>query len=322
MMKNSCPEDIAKFLPLCDDTSASTVCPALDAISLIAEENYGSCQFALSTIRKLLNHPRLSVRIRACETMSVFALSEIEEQLLRIEAAQGDRVAIRKAAKRSLIRHWTRDETNKTKSDFLEIKAALSAYNITSFYHITSGKNLCSIQEHKGLLSRAELKRRSIENVTYVSNRESQETDSDCGSDVFVRLALHPNQPMFYQAESDRKEHELVVLEIDTEVAIFGTTLFSDENANASYAMMGPTSADFSKIRFDLFQRGYWDGGSEKRSWQAEILVLNSVPSSLIKGVCLYSDLTKTFNAKLPVEVRLNYREESISRILGRPSHK
>jgi len=131
-----------------------------------------------------------------------------------------------------------------------------------------------------------------------------------CGTDAFVHLFFHPNQPMFFNAGKATKD--LIVIEIPIDALEWSLTLFSNQNAGSSRVLIGPDMVDLARVDFDLFQRGYWQDDFERQKWQAEVLVHNSVPWSPLFKLHSFMDICARHDANVPREVRRNYLEQQL----------
>ena len=88
---------------------------------------------------------------------------------------------------------------------------------------------------------------------------------------------------MMYTASGDGRISDPVVLEIDLDVVRLSDVLFSDRNAVANGANVGPGLDALRGIHFDLIQRGKWRTEEEKSFYQAEVLIRDAVPGYLIR---------------------------------------
>jgi hypothetical protein len=152
-------------------------------------------------------------------------------------------------------------------------------------YHFTDRSNIGLIKEHKGLYSWDALDRRGIQ-VPFPGGSEfSRRLDLGKNMQDYVRICLHPNHPMKYIAHKDGRIPNPIVLEIDPEVLLWATTLYSNVNAAAGNANIGSTITEFSQINFDLCNSGNWTGEHEKHCFQAEILIKNFLPIEFILNI-------------------------------------
>ena len=88
---------------------------------------------------------------------------------------------------------------------------------------------------------------------------------------------------MMFTAIGDGRISDPVVLEIDLDVVRLSDVLFSDRNAVANGANVGPGLDALRGIHFDLIQRGKWRTEEEKGFYQAEVLIRDAVPGYLIR---------------------------------------
>jgi hypothetical protein len=88
---------------------------------------------------------------------------------------------------------------------------------------------------------------------------------------------------MMYTAIGDGRISDPVILEIDLDIMRLSDVLFSDRNAVANGANVGPGLDALRGIHFDLIQRGKWRTEEEKGFYQAEVLIRDAVPGYLIR---------------------------------------
>lgn len=91
---------------------------------------------------------------------------------------------------------------------------------------------------------------------------------------------------MQYVCIKDGRIQHPVVLEISIEVAELETTLFSNMNAVDKYHKIGNDLLFLKKLNHSLFDKNYFDlSGSEKKEYQAEVLVKTWIPLKFIKNI-------------------------------------
>ena len=154
-----------------------------------------------------------------------------------------------------------------------------------NLYHFTDRSNIQLIKEQGGLYSWAALKSKGIQVPCPGGSELSRRLDLGKNLHDYVRLCLHPNQPMKYVACRDGRIPNPTILKIDPEVLLWSTTLYSNINAAAGNATIGGTFNDFSKIDFDLCNSGRWTCEREKHYFQAEILIKNFLPIEFILNI-------------------------------------
>ncbi|WP_169853011.1 DUF4433 domain-containing protein [Anaerohalosphaera lusitana] len=148
---------------------------------------------------------------------------------------------------------------------------------IKCLYHFTDKANLLSIFEHGSLLSWHELTERQLFHKAG-GNEKSRELDTRRGLQNYVRLSFTNNHPMQYVCQNDGRIDELVLIEIAPEVIYWEETLFSNTNATANYAKVGPNLAHLQLVNFEVIKRGSWATEREKYSIQAEVMVKEQIP--------------------------------------------
>jgi hypothetical protein len=152
-------------------------------------------------------------------------------------------------------------------------------------YHFTDRSNIRIIKEQKGLYSWDSLERRGIQVPYPGGNDLSRRLDLGKNLHDYVRVCLHPNHPMKYIACKEGRIPNPTILEIDPEVLLWATTLYSNVNAAAGNANIGSTFTQFSQIDFDLCNSGKWTCEREKHYFQAEILIKKFLPIEFILNI-------------------------------------
>lgn len=169
------------------------------------------------------------------------------------------------------------------KSDYLKFKELLESKNIWCFFHITDRQNLESIKTHWWLLSWKVMKTKWIQPIRIWSSELSQNLDNIKSLWNYVRLSFNTNQPMIYVAKKEWRINNAVVLKIDTQVLYWRYSRFSNMNAIDRSVIIGENYEDFERlINLDFLIWWRWNWDSEKKKFQSEILVLQSVPSEYI----------------------------------------
>lgn len=274
-------------------TSASQAIPAIRALVLATRSRPDQHQRAIDAIMPLLAHPRLSVIEWACAALSQYPIGPGVVQRLREIARTPDRVRKRDAAHRTLSAHWAKSRRPALKSDAEAITAHLSAHGITSLFHVTSARNWELIKAQGAILSKAELGRRKAVAPVFISDVSSHDTDQRRLASNWIHLCFRPNQPMFLKALVYKGAKNLMILEVDPVVATWPSSLFSRGNVVECHADFGPEFTDLASIDLSVFKAPGWTE-STQHDWQSEVLVHESLPLSLIKGVTAYADYTKT----------------------------
>ena len=157
--------------------------------------------------------------------------------------------------------------------------------NIRQLFHFTDRSNIQYIKHYGGLYSWDKLKDMGVIPPRPGGDQLSRQLDQRRHHEDYVRLCFHPNQPMRYIAMRDGRMPDAVTLNIDPDMILWESTLFSNVNATANYANIGGTLSDFQKISFELFRTGRWDGKTQKRLFQAEVLVKTHIPLDFILNI-------------------------------------
>lgn len=173
------------------------------------------------------------------------------------------------------------------KSNWIEFKKVFESNNITKLYHFTDKKNLESIRKNGGLYSWWKAEKLGIEIPMPGGNGESRYYDKKYLLQNYVRLCFTKNHPMRFIAEKENRIINPVILEIKIDVAFLTETKFSNMNAAKTGHSQGKNLEDLKKIRFDLvLQPNHFNiSDSEKKFYQAEILVLEKIPLEYITNI-------------------------------------
>lgn len=172
-------------------------------------------------------------------------------------------------------------ESKEAKKD---IPLFLKSKSIDMFYHFTDVNNLESIIENGGLYSWEGLENKRI-NASLSSNELSRQLDTQKNLQNYIRLSFTDYHPMSTKVEKEDGK-KLVWLEIDLDIALGESTLFSDMNATDNNATV---KGDFDFLKtfdFDIFRQRYNNLDIlEKKKYQAEILVKDFLPIKYIKNI-------------------------------------
>lgn len=197
------------------------------------------------------------------ESFGVFAV----QQTQRREASPGRRAEPLTAQKR----------------DWRAFREIMRRHRIENLYHFTDSRNLASIEEHGGLFSWWQCEKRGIKITAPGGTRGSRWRDRRNSLEDYVRLSFNAHQPMMHVTLRDGRVGDLEILRIDPSVIYLKPTLFSNINANDAEARVGGDLESFRRVRFDIATASRWIGESEKRFFQAEVLVKSYVPMDLIR---------------------------------------
>ncbi len=161
----------------------------------------------------------------------------------------------------------------------------IQANGIRQLFHFTDRSNIRYIKRYGGLFSWDKLNDMGVVPPRPGGDQFSRQLDQRRNHEDYVRLCFHPDQPMRWVAMRDGRLADAVTLMIDPDVILWESTLFSNVNATANYANIGGTLSDFQKISFGLFRDGRWNGETQKRLFQAEVLVKTHVPLGFILNI-------------------------------------
>lgn len=164
-----------------------------------------------------------------------------------------------------------------------EVREAFERHGVSALIHATDRSNLDSIKATGGLYSWAGCNQRGIVIPKPGGDDGSRRSDVRRGLEHFVRTSFNKNQPQVWVWRVLRGRFSSpVYLEIDPVVALWQSTVYSDENAIAAAASVGGDVEHFSAIRLDIAAAARWNGPTEKRYYQAEVMVRDFIPAELI----------------------------------------
>jgi len=164
-----------------------------------------------------------------------------------------------------------------------ELLLQLRRNGVKKLYHFTDRQNIQSIIRNGGLYSWDLCETSNLVISRPGGSALSRQLDCRKGLQRYVRLGFARDHPMMYTAIGDGRISDPVVLEIDLDVVRLSDVLYSDRNAVASGANVGPGLDALRGIHFDLIQRGKWRTEEEKGFYQAEVLIRDAVPGYLIR---------------------------------------
>jgi hypothetical protein len=112
-------------------------------------------------------------------------------------------------------------------------------------------------------------------------NSLSFDLDQRRNLDKYVHLSFNEDQPMLYIARREGRIPNPVMFLIDPVVMTWVGTVFTDRNATDNQVNMGPKVTDLEKIDFGVVL-SKWKTESEKRAYQAEVLVPTEIPIAYV----------------------------------------
>jgi len=194
---------------------------------------------------------------------------EGEEELKRREREAGEK---------------KRKELEKYKPEKEAIIRLLDDNDIHCFYHFTALDNLALIKKHGGLYSWWSLKQKKINVPFFGGEGFGQQLDIRHGLQDYVRLSFCDDHPMIFKHQQDGID--LVLLKIDTEVATWKGTLFSDINATDNNHHHGGNLSDLQMVDFRAVKRNFVRKDDEDfKPHQAEVMVKTFIPIQYIKNI-------------------------------------
>ena len=157
-------------------------------------------------------------------------------------------------------------------------------------YHFTDRDNLEAIINNGGLYSWKDCEYKGISIPKPGGGGPgslSWELDARKGLENYVRISFTRNHPMMYVAMNEERISKPVILEIDPSVIYDENSKYSNMNATRNGANIGARIEDFKSIHFNTVKaKNHFDlDTNEQPYYQAEILVKNFIPLSLITNI-------------------------------------
>lgn len=176
------------------------------------------------------------------------------------------------------------------KNNYQEYLQVLRNNGITTLYHFTDRDNLQSIVDNGGLLSWADCENKGIKIPKPGGDLTSRDLDCRRNHQHYVRVSFTKNHPMMYVAQREGRISNPIILEISIEVIAWEETLYADRNAVKSGANIGGSLGDLSRIHFNTVKKAnhFNLDDSEKEFYQAEVLVKNFIPLSMVTNLNKY----------------------------------
>ena len=173
------------------------------------------------------------------------------------------------------------------KNNYQEYIQVLRNNGITTLYHFTDRDNLQSIVDNGGLHSWADCDTKGIKIAKPGGDLTSRDLDSRRNHQHYVRASFTKNHPMMYVAQREHRISNPIILEISLDVVTWEDTLFADRNAVKSGANIGGYISDLKSIHFNTVKKvNHFNlDDSEKEFYQAEVLVKNFIPLSMITNI-------------------------------------
>lgn len=171
-----------------------------------------------------------------------------------------------------------------------ECSSLLRRHGITKLYHFTDRDNLQSIVENGGLHSWADCEVKGISIAKPGGDMTSRDLDCRRNHQHYVRASFTRNHPMMYVAQNDGRISNPVILEISIDVVNMVDTLFSDRNAVKNGARIGGSYSDLERVHWNTVkQLNHFNlDDDEKEFYQAEVLVKNFIPLSMITNIASF----------------------------------
>lgn len=176
------------------------------------------------------------------------------------------------------------------RNNWQEFKKILDTKGIRKLYHFTDRDNLEAIINNGGLYSWKDCEYKGISIPKPGGGGPgslSWELDARKGLENYVRISFTRNHPMMYVAMNEERISNPVILEIDPSVIYDENSKYSNMNATRNGANIGARIEDFKSIHFNTVKaKNHFDlDTNEQPYYQAEILVKNFIPLSLITNI-------------------------------------
>ena len=170
------------------------------------------------------------------------------------------------------------------KENWSDFKRILDNNDIRYLYHFTDRRNIQSIKLHGGLFSWHYCRKNNITIPCQGGDYNSQELDKKYGLEDYVRLSFCNDHPMAYRLQQSGSD--IVILKIETDVALLKDTLFSDINAADILHTHGGELDDLKRINFNATKRNYVRKDDvDFKPHQAEVMVKTFVPKKFIRNL-------------------------------------
>lgn len=163
------------------------------------------------------------------------------------------------------------------------IREIIKANNITCLYHITSAKNIPSI-ERNGIISELQRDIWGVKVGQFASSSGSRYLEKYKGWEDYICLSFRSWHRMLtkYQLENSLVE-EFYIIEVDPLVLYLEKTVFCDRNGISRNCLKGPRLSDFQMINFELAMgKRVAITTQEKELAAAEVRVLRNIKPELI----------------------------------------
>ncbi|MNS63896.1 hypothetical protein D3C72_970030 [compost metagenome] len=157
------------------------------------------------------------------------------------------------------------------------------------FYHFTDSRNLPGIREH-GLLSMAELRRRSVVPPAPGGNQWSWEADVRSGMDGYVHLCFFDNHPMEWRAKQEGRIGDSLFLKVDPSVIQLDGVLISEHVSNKADAIIKPAAEALDEIDLEvIYTRTDWRSEEIKERMKVarvyEVLIPTKVDARMLQNL-------------------------------------
>src|SRR5260370_31483593 len=178
------------------------------------------------------------------------------------------------------------------------ILARLRQEGITALYHFTSVENLPGICQMQALCSKKTLEEVQSLPTAAGGNLLSHSLDQHWGNWNKVCLSFIPHTPMAYHR---KKEQYLCYFIISPEISTWKGVLFTDTNAASNGHQQMEGIAGLNLVQFAALRATPrpWDIDGWKKPVQAEILIPNNIPFSIINSIAFVSHASMQYAQQL-----------------------
>jgi hypothetical protein len=177
----------------------------------------------------------------------------------------------------------------KTHPDADLLRARIDQEQVLAIYNLTWIDNLPSIFRLGGLQSKDFLVKNGVRNIKTSGSLQSLLTDQAAGNWDKVRLTWCWPHPMFFGMEN---KHLLCLIEIDPEVALLETAIFTDSNSHDYVHARKAGFEGLQRVDFNAVRRSFPNAKETKRRKQAEILVPH-VPLDFFQRIIFGSEASR-----------------------------
>ena len=183
------------------------------------------------------------------------------------------------------LTHLWRTTLQEKKPEAESIFRYLSDNGIDCFYHFTDIRNLPSIHQYGGLLSREYLQDHRIVVPHMGGNMTSWQLDHRNMHQDYIHLSFGKMNPMLGAKQRESPDSQFVWLKINPEMALMSQTIFCNKNANKNGRSEGLSLQDLKNVDIKATSMWHIPGTPEYDLQQAEIMCRTFIPLSMITNI-------------------------------------